>query len=122
MVVIESNRAALLFPNRISFSCNILLQVNPEGQNQINNDGRTDADKSSIDKKQSDIRRGNAEFLTQVGANAENSAFHKVLHPVHGIKIVAFLGIIKQVFHKKLFGLNRTFRQKCRCRRSIPVQ
>lgn len=53
-----------LFPNRISFSCNIFLQVNPEGQNQINNDGRTDTDKSRIDKKQSDIRRGNAKFLT----------------------------------------------------------
>ena len=66
MVVIESNRAALLFPNRISLPGNIFLQVYPESQNQINNDRRTDTDKSRIDKKQSDIRRGNAKFLTQV--------------------------------------------------------
>ena len=54
--VIKRNNAVLLFPNRISLPCNIFLKVNPEGENQINNDGRTDTDKSRIDKKQADIR------------------------------------------------------------------
>ena len=68
----------MLLPNRILFSCDVLLQVDPKSKDQVDNDWRSNSDESGINKEQPDIRRSNAQSFPKISAYAEYSSFHKV--------------------------------------------
>jgi hypothetical protein len=58
--------------NRVSLACkNIVLDIDPEGKDHIDDQGRAHGNKGDIDKPHPDPRRSDTEFFTYCGANAK---------------------------------------------------
>lgn len=69
----------LVVPDRISSGIlDVILDIHPEGNEQVKNDGRSQGQKGNIDKIFSDDRGSYAHLLTYCGANTENLPFNKI--------------------------------------------
>jgi len=59
--------------------------VHYESQAQVNDQRRTKSEKGCINKKKSNGRRGDAQFLAQTGANPKGMPLKKVLNPLNPV-------------------------------------
>jgi hypothetical protein len=61
----------------------VVLNIHPEGQYHINDQGRAHSEKSGINKEEADPGGGDAQFVTKGRTNPKGLPFYKIFDLVH---------------------------------------
>ena len=77
-----------LLPGGISFLPNVLLEINPEGEYKVNDDGRSHRNEGGVDKIKSDDAGSDAKLFSKERTDTEDSPFNKIFKTIHEAKIM----------------------------------
>jgi hypothetical protein len=81
----------LQIPNRGSLTENVIFHFQPKSKYHINDKRRTDGDKRSVNKKQSNVRRSHFKHSAKPRADSEGTLLKKTfnsLNRIHGLLMI----------------------------------
>ena len=83
----------LQVPNGCSLALHIIPHLQPEGENHVNDERRTDGKKRGINKKKTNNGTAHPQPLTEPCANAEGAVFKKFFYSFNKIHLLQSTGL-----------------------------
>ena len=74
----SSPKALLQIPHRINLIPHIILQIDPKGEDHVDNNRRSKSEKCDIHEEEAHTTGGNTHFLAQPRANTKGARFDKM--------------------------------------------
>ncbi len=66
-----------IIPHRIAAAAHVVAQLEPKGEDHIDDQRRADGQAGCIDEKEADIFDRHAQLITHLGANAKSIILHE---------------------------------------------